>query len=134
MLHAPQRYHRAKKAAINELMQNKRFKLKLGKKSQELYIQCLARFFNKIKKHPKSVTELDIENYLVEYKKFEKGKHGYTMTDKQAGYETLKSNKNAILKYYNGVLRKNFLVSIYIKKKRKVFSIVEIEDFKRMLK
>ena len=43
----------------------------------------------------------------------EKGKSGYRLTDKQAGYETLKTNKNAILKYYNGIRRKNFLVSIY---------------------
>ena len=78
-----------------------------------MYIRSLTRFFNTIEKHPKSVTELDIENYLVDYKKLEKGKDGYKISDKQAGFETLKFNKKAILKYYNGFRRKRFKVYIY---------------------
>ena len=113
MLDRNQKYHRAKKAAISDLKQDKRFRMTLGENSQELYIKCLARFFNTIEKHPKYVTELDIENYLVDYKKLEKGKDGYKISDKQAGFETLKFNKKAILKYYNGFRRKRFKVYIY---------------------
>ena len=54
-----------------------------------------------IKKSPNSVNEVDIENYLSHYQLNSNPK-------KQPRFETIKSNRNGILFYYNKILKKDF--------------------------
>ncbi len=59
-------------------------------------------------KKPKNVNEDDIEEYLDDYR-------ANNDPDHKPCFNTLNVIKNAILCYYNRVLKKKFIVSIYVK-------------------
>ena len=114
--------------ALENLKKNDRFKY-LGGATQKLYCEIINRFWNGIKIPPDKVTALDVERYLLEYRK--PTNEGYAKVSKN----TLNSNKNGILYYYKHVLKKKFADDIHLPGRSiiKIKEILEIDELKKMV-
>lgn len=78
-----------------------------SKKTADAYSLCLKNFFNWIKKHPRTVTKKDIENFL------------YYLDKKKKAGSTMNLHLSAIKFYFNEVLHRNIHIKIKYSKRRK---------------
>ena len=109
MVRIDTKYRDLKIKALDRIIKHRYFKSRLSKLSRERYYQAIRKFFEKSQKKPENVKEVDIEKYLDEIRVGDN-------KDRIPTFETLNVYKNAILCYYNRILKKKYSPTIFIKK------------------
>lgn len=118
MVRIDTKYRDLKIRALERIKNHRYFKSRLSKLSRVRYYQSIRKFFEKIKKAPENVKEIDIEIYLDEIRVGDN-------KDRIPTFETLNVYKNAILCYYNRILKKKYSPTIFIKKIDKCFWLLK---------